>query len=289
MRGFFYMKISDFKILAGSQLKQKYTASEISHLVAVLIEERLFMSRLDLIREGDFKLSEEAESTLKRDVELLREDKPIQYIIGKVNFFGLDIMVNEQVLIPRSETEELVALIADDYEQKKDSVARIIDFGTGSACMALAMAKNFSLAKVEAWDVSKGALVLAQENAILNHLKVDFQLKSILDAPLEKELKYDLMLSNPPYIPPSQKQIMEKRVLEYEPDLALFVEENDPLVFYRAIIEKAEQGLKKGGRLYFEINQYLAEETFALFNKGFKAELLKDLNGNWRFIRAEKT
>lgn len=283
------MKISDFKILAQSQLKYKYSSSEISHLVSVLIEERLFKNRLDIIREGDFDLSKDAEAILRRDIELLKADKPIQYIIGKVNFFGLEIMVNEQVLIPRNETEELVALIVDDYRAEKGSLKRIIDFGTGSACIALAMAKSFPLAKVEAWDISEGALTLAQENATLNHLKVDLKLKSILDTESLGESQYDLIISNPPYIPPSQKQGMENRVLNHEPGLALFVEEDDPLVFYRAIIEKAAVNLKKGGRLYFEINQYLSEETFALFDKGFKVELIKDINGNWRFIRAEKT
>jgi len=144
------------------------------------------------------------------------------------------------------------------------------------------------LAKVEAWDISEGALGLAQENAQLNKLRVDFQLKSILNTPLDTELRYDLMISNPPYIPLSQKLEMEDRVLLNEPGIALFVAENSPLVFYEAIVKMADKNLAVGGRLYFEINQYLAEETLALISKSLESELLKDLNGNWRFIRAVK-
>jgi release factor glutamine methyltransferase len=282
------MKTSDFKILAQAQLQSRYSTDEIGYLISLIMEERLLKSRLDLIREGDFQLSDAAESRLKKDIDMLAKDIPIQYIIGKVQFFGLDLKVSEAVLIPRNETEELVSLIATDYQGENSAVERIIDFGTGSACIALAMAKTFPSARVEAWDISQSALALAQENANLDHFKVDFRLKSILDAKLEEDIHYDLMISNPPYIPPSQKQEMEKRVLDYEPSLALFVEEENPLVFYRAIVSKAKLGLKKGGKLYFEINQYLAAETLALFEKGFKAELLRDLNGNWRFIRAEK-
>ncbi len=282
------MKTSEFKTLARIELKLKYSNEEISHLLSLLLENRLNKSRLDLVREGDFDLSKVAEDRLRQDIHLLAQDIPIQYIIGRVRFFGLDLKVNKAVLIPRSETEELVTLIAEDYQANKDSVKRIIDFGTGSACIALAAAKIFPLAKLEAWEISESALAIAKENAELNRLKIEFSLKSMLSDKLDENAQFDLMISNPPYIPPSQKKEMENRVLEHEPGLALFVEEQEPLLFYQAIVNKAKLGLKRGGKLYFEINQYLAEETLALFDESYKAELLKDLNGNWRFIRAEK-
>lgn len=283
------MKISDFKKLASSELKLKFSSNEINQLLAILIEERLSLSRLDLIKQGDITIDPDCELRLKTDLSLLAQNKPLQYIIGKVNFFGLKLLVDENVLIPRNETEELMALIADDYHLKDDKPTRIIDFGTGSGCMALSMAKIFPEARVEAWDISEGALDLAQKNAKLNRLEVYFQQKSILEDQLEKNQLYDLIISNPPYIPPSQKLEMEERVLQHEPDLALFVEEENPLIFYSAVVKMAQANLKIGGNLYFEINQYLANQTLTLVAEGFKSELLKDLNGNYRFIRAIKT
>jgi release factor glutamine methyltransferase len=283
------MKISDFKKLASSELKLKFSSNEINQLLAILIEERLSLSRLDLIKQGDITIDPDCELRLKTDLSLLAQNKPLQYIIGKVNFFGLKLLVDENVLIPRNETEELMALIADDYHLKDDKPTRIIDFGTGSGCIALSMAKIFPEARVEAWDISEGALDLAQKNAKLNRLEVYFQQKSILEDQLEKNQLYDLIISNPPYIPPSQKLEMEERVLQHEPDLALFVEEENPLIFYSAVVKMAQANLKIGGNLYFEINQYLANQTLTLVAEGFKSELLKDLNGNYRFIRAIKT
>jgi release factor glutamine methyltransferase len=283
------MKISDFKKLASIELKLKFSSNEINQLLAILIEERLSLSRLDLIKQGDITIDPDCELRLKTDLSLLAQNKPLQYIIGKVNFFGLKLLVDENVLIPRNETEELMALIADDYHLKDDKPTRIIDFGTGSGCIALSMAKIFPEARVEAWDISEGALDLAQKNAKLNHLEVYFQQKSILEDQLEENQLYDLIISNPPYIPPSQKLEMEERVLQHEPDLALFVEEENPLIFYSAVVKMAQANLKIGGNLYFEINQYLANQTLTLVAEGFKSELLKDLNGNYRFIRAIKT
>tara|TARA_R110001592_G_scaffold162584_2_gene395945 strand:- start:69260 stop:70111 length:852 start_codon:yes stop_codon:yes gene_type:complete len=283
------MKISDFKKIAHQKLKLQFSSNEVNQLLTILIEERLSLSRLDLIKQGDITINPDCELRLKTDLILLVQNKPLQYILGKVNFFGLKLLVNENVLIPRDETEELVALVSEDYRLNKEKTARIIDFGTGSGCIALSMAKIFPTATVEAWDISEGALRLAQENAMLNQIEINFHKKSILEEPLAESQRYDLMISNPPYIPPSQKMEMEERVLQYEPDLALFVEEEDPLVFYKAIVKMAQTNLKQGGSLYFEINQYLADQTLSLVSEGFESELLKDLNQNYRFIRAIKT
>ncbi len=282
------MKISDFKQLAHEKLKLQFSSNEVNQLLTILIEERLSLNRLDLIKVGDITLKPEHELRLITDLNLLAQNKPVQYILGQVNFFGLKLLVDENVLIPRDETEELVALICEDYRLKQANPARIIDFGTGSGCIALSMAKVFPTATVEAWDISEGALGLAQENAKLNQIEIDFQRKSILAEQLEENQLYDLMISNPPYIPPSQKMGMEERVLQYEPDLALFVDEKEPLLFYAAIVKMAKVNLKQGGSLYFEINQYLADQTLSLVSEGFESELLRDLNGNSRFIRAIK-
>lgn len=238
------MKISDFKQLAHEKLKLQFSSNEVNQLLTILIEERLSLNRLDLIKVGDITLKPEHELRLITDLNLLAQNKPVQYILGQVNFFGLKLLVDENVLIPRDETEELVALICEDYRLKQANPARIIDFGTGSGCIALSMAKVFPTATVEAWDISEGALGLAQENAKLNQIEIDFQRKSILAEQLEENQLYDLMISNPPYIPPSQKIGMEERVLQYEPDLALFVDEKEPLVFYAAIVKMAKANLK---------------------------------------------
>lgn len=281
------MKISDFKLLANTQLEDNYSHSERQRILSILIEERLSLSRLDLIKKGDFEIDKKVEQVLIKDLQALADDVPIQHLLEKVEFFGLQLKLSNQVLIPRDETEELVSLIAADYHNIK-TPEKIIDFGTGSACIALSMAKCFPNAKVIAWDLSVEALALAKSNAKRNNLTVHFEQRDILSAGLE-DAKIDLMISNPPYIPPSQKYTMDQSVLKHEPSLALFVDEDKPLLFYQRITALAMENLKKGGRLYFEINQLFAEETLNLIPTSiFNADLLKDMNGNWRFIRAEK-
>jgi release factor glutamine methyltransferase len=283
------MKISEYKRFALEELKNKYSPSERSVILSLLIENCLGLSRLDLVRLGDFAIVDEQLVVLKSYLIRLNNDEPLQYILGSVTFFGLDLQVNNKVLIPRDETEELVALIATDHKSELHLPKQIIDLGTGSGCIALSMAKEFPNAMVEAWDISQEALDLAAENAAANKLQVTFRLKSILSSGLAVDKLFDLIISNPPYIPPSQKGVMQNSVLSHEPSLALFVEETEPLIFYKAIVQMAERNLKVGGKVYLEINQYLADETKALFSEVFRTELLKDINGNWRFIRAEKT
>jgi release factor glutamine methyltransferase len=283
------MKISEYKRFALVELKDKYSPSEQSVILSLLIENCLGLSRLDLVRLGDFAIVDEQLVVLKSYLIRLKNDEPLQYILGSVTFFGLDLQVNSKVLIPRDETEELVALIAADHKSEGHLPKQIIDLGTGSGCIALSMAKEFPNAMVEAWDISQEALDLAAENAAENKLQVTFRLESILSSDLAVDKLFDLIISNPPYIPPSQKGVMQNSVLSHEPSLALFVEETEPLIFYKAIVQMAERNLKVGGKVYLEINQYLADETKALFSEAFSTELLKDINGNWRFIRAEKT
>uniref|UniRef100_UPI00404B1424 peptide chain release factor N(5)-glutamine methyltransferase n=1 Tax=Flavobacterium sp. TaxID=239 RepID=UPI00404B1424 len=212
---------------------------------------------------------------------------PIQYIIGETEFYGLPFFVNENVLIPRPETEELVEWILNDFKHKP--ALSILDIGTGSGCIPISLAKNWLQAKVHSWDVSSEALAVAEKNAVLNKTNVHFELHNVLETE-SIDFPVDIMVSNPPYVQISEQAQMKKNVLDFEPHLALFVPENDPLLFYRKIGELAWENLKSCGCLYFEINQYLGKETLDLLQSiGFQnLELRKDFMKNDRMIKAIK-
>jgi len=217
----------------------------------------------------------------------LKKQKPIQYILGETAFYGMRFTVNGDTLIPRPETEELVELIIKEKAKDKRQQARvkILDIGTGSGCIAISLAKNITNAQVFAIDVSAKALVIAKKNAQLNTVNVTFIQKNILET-ADLEQQFDIIVSNPPYVRMLEKAEINPNVLQYEPHLALFVEDNDALLFYRKIAELAKINLSENGSLYFEINQYLGKETVELLmNLGFKnIELRKDIYGNNRMI-----
>ncbi len=215
----------------------------------------------------------------------LKQQKPIQYIIGKTEFYGLTFDVDKNTLIPRPETEELVEWILKAI--KNTSNPKILDIGTGSGCVAIALAKNKPNAKVSAIDISEKALQTAQLNAQNNKVNINFQQKDILKTVFLPN-KYDIIVSNPPYVRELEKKEMRKNVLNYEPYSALFVSDNNPLIFYEKITELAKNHLSEKGMLFFEINQYLGNETVEMIqNKGFsKVELRKDFYGNDRMIKA---
>ncbi len=237
-------------------------------------------------------LSEAQEKILERVIEQLRQHVPLQHITGITSFCGLDFLVNESVLIPRPETEELVQWVLDTIKKNFGNLSaaiNLLDVGTGSGCMAIALASGLSNAKIKACDISASALGLARENAIKNQVEVSFFQCDILnETPDISDL--DLMVSNPPYIREAEKQLMQPNVLNYEPASALFVSDEDPLVFYRTIALKARAWLKPGGWLFFEINENLGNETKECIEKeGFvNVELKKDINGRDRMIRARK-
>lgn len=216
---------------------------------------------------------------------LLRQE-PVQYVVGETQFYGLKLKVTEDVLIPRPETEELVHWILQEYRGKSQKL-RILDIGTGSGCIALALAAHLSGSEVLAMDVSEKALAVATGNAQALSLSVEFLHDSILK-PQGKRPSFDLLVSNPPYIPPSQQDKMRKQVLAYEPELALFTREEDPLQFYKAILNYAEEGgLSSGGSIFLEINEFLAEEAADLFrDAGWDLSLKRDMQGKWRMLRA---
>jgi release factor glutamine methyltransferase len=220
-------------------------------------------------------------------LEQLKKEIPIQYILRTTHFYGLELEVNSNVLIPRPETEELVDWIIESQQLTfGDKKVRILDIGTGSGCIAISLAKNLPNAEVFALDVSDKALATAKSNAELNQVTIQFIHQSILEID-DLGQQFDLIVSNPPYVRHLEKLEIKKNVLDNEPHLALFVEDNDALIFYRKIAQLAKKNLCPNGQLYFEINQYLGQETLDLLQEmGFKdITLRKDIYGNDRMIQ----
>ena len=279
------MKVKDLREKFIANLEGLYDKDEIMSFFYILTNKYLGMSRASVA----INLDNIVEKTEEDCFELAKNDlikfKPLQYIVGDTAFYGLEIRVDENVLIPRPETEELVDWILKDIETKKK--INILDIGTGSGCIAIALKKNLPEANVTAIDVSQGALKIAKLNAKLNDVEINFRQLNILDVE-ELEDKYDIIVSNPPYVRELEKKEIKNNVLDYEPHLALFVKDQDPLVFYVKITDLAKKALREKGKLYFEINQYLGDETIArITEKGLNEVMLKkDIYGNDRMIRA---
>lgn len=261
-------------------LKNEFDTETIDLLFRIYQEDRLACSP----RSNDAKVDLSMDD-LTTDLEALREGKPIQQVVGKAFFYNDSFLVNEHTLIPRPETEELIALIESDYPNSTPK--QIIDLGTGTGCIPITLAKQFPASRVSALDISEEALEIARANARNLNVSITFIQQSLLeDIRLSKS--YDLIVSNPPYIRDLEKLAMDSTVLDYEPHLALFVDDHDPLIFYRRICEFAQIHLTKDGRVYCEINQYLGPETKALFALYFKeVDLFKDISGNDRMVRGK--
>ena len=279
------MKIKEYKYFFHEQLSSFYDEGEVESFFYIILENKNNLKRIDLALNIDLEFSEQELMIWHTILEKLKLEIPIQYIIGTTSFFGLDFNVNENVLIPRPETEELVDLIIKNSNSK---TPKIIDIGTGSGSIAISLAKNIPLASVFAIDVSEKALEIAKVNATLNNVNVNFILANILDVDNLNE-QFDVIVSNPPYVRNLEKHEIKKNVLEYEPHLALFVNDNDALIFYKKIAELAKINLSQNGQLFFEINQYLGKETKELLeNLDFKKVILKkDIYGNDRMILCE--
>ncbi len=263
-----------------SVLSHIYSPSEAGVLYNMIMEDFGFQNAFT-----DVELNEDQFKIYQIQLEKLKQEIPIQYVLAKADFYRLKFKVNQHVLIPRPETEELVYLIITDFKNKTGLT--IIDIGTGSGCIPIALKKNLPIAKISAIDISQNALEIAKENALLNRVEVDFICDDALNFTASNYSKFDVIVSNPPYIAVKEKDVMENQVLKHEPHLALFVEDENPLIFYDKISEFALTNLKKEGVLYFEINQALSLETKKLIeSKGFKVEIIKDLNENDRMIRA---
>ena len=281
------MNLKDLKIYFITELSPVFELSEIDVLFYRLVEHQLSLSKIDVILKSDFEVKSENQLFFKSAIQELKEEKPIQYIIGSTDFYGLSFKVTEATLIPRPETEELVDWIMKDHSDKNK--LSILDIGTGSGCIPICLAKNLPKGSISTLDVSEEAIKVAQENSKMNEAVVEFINDDILTYSSDSN-KYDVIVSNPPYVRHLEKPEIKKNVLAYEPHLALFVEDSDPLIFYRKIAEFAIENLTNNGVLYFEINQYLGQETVNLVKSyGFTSvELRKDLSGNDRMLKASR-
>ena len=292
------MNIDEFRIDFRQQLAGMYEPEEVENLCFLTLEHVMKMNRVEVSLSRKMDISTSSLTQLNEVTSRLSLSEPIQYIIGSTEFYGMEFQVNPATLIPRPETEELVEWIVNDTKQLAISSlsgieksitekVTILDIGTGSGCIAISLAKNLSNAHVEAIDISQDALATAYQNANKNEADVTFYNQNILEVDtLEK--RYNIIVSNPPYVRMLEKKEMRDNVLSNEPDSALFVSDEDPLVFYRKIGELAFKALEPQGSLYVEINEYLGSETVTLFEKiGFKkVSLRKDMFGKNRMIKA---
>lgn len=281
------MKIKEYRSQFIQELTPIYDAGEAESFFYLILEEKKQLKRIDLALHPDLDFSKEEMVVWNSILEQLKKEIPIQYLLGKTSFYGLDFEVNESVLIPRPETEELVDwIINTNLQIQKSGNLKILDIGTGSGCIAISLAKNIPNSQVYAIDVSEKALATAKKNAELNTVNVTFINQNILETEDLKQ-QFDIIVSNPPYVRNLEKEEIKKNVLDNEPHLALFVEDSDALIFYRKIAELAQKNLSENGQLFFEINQYLGKETIDLLEKmNFKnIELRKDIYGNDRMIK----
>ncbi len=281
------MTIKALKEFFQLELGSIFPKEEILSFFHLLCETYLNKSRIDIIMTPILELSSDQEASFLKALQQLKKEYPIQYIIGTTEFMDLVFEVNEQVLIPRPETEELIRWVLETTS--KDVNKNILDIGTGSGCIPIVLAKHLPKSSIETIDVSAKALEVAKKNALLHNVNIKFIHHDVLSMnALQND--YDIIVSNPPYVRESEKKQMHNNVLKYEPDLALYVADSDPLVFYKQIAKLAATGLKSNGYLYFEINQYLGTDLCDLLNtQGFKnIELKKDIYGADRMIRAVK-
>ncbi|NRD23400.1 peptide chain release factor N(5)-glutamine methyltransferase [Winogradskyella litoriviva] len=289
------MVLKELQHIFHIELDAIYGKHEVDSFFYLCTEHYLNVPRIQLTLEQGLAITKPETETFFKVLEDLKQQKPIQYILGETEFYGLPFKVNEHVLIPRPETEELVDLMIRSVTASAvEKSIKILDVGTGSGCIAISLAKNLPKAEVYALDVSNEALAMAKENAKGNNVDITFIEVSILEASnwnlFFENTKFDVIVSNPPYVREIEKQEIQPNVLDNEPHLALFVEDDNPLIFYKAITYFAVKKLKTNGKLYFEINQYLGEETKQLLvDANFEnVELLKDLNGNDRMLKGVK-
>lgn len=270
-----------------NELANTYPETEIQGFIRIIFESLLNLTYTDILLQKDRKLDVSDFKQIKDIIARLKSHEPIQYILGETEFYELALKVNPAVLIPRPETEELVHWIINS-ELKSD--AQILDIGTGSGCISLALKKNRNAAQVFAVDISEGAIETAKGNAKHNGLEVDFFQADILNWKNYNWPNYDVIVSNPPYVRTCEKLQMEDNVLEYEPDGALFVEDDNPLIFYLTIAEFAQVYLEENAYLFFEINEYLGVEMKTLLKGlGYRnIELRKDINDRDRMIKCQK-
>ena len=272
---------------AIEQLKNGLAAvaepQEAQAMIRIICEDIFNYDQVDVALRQDSELPEFAQQRITDIISRLQRHEPLQYIVGSARFHGHRFKVTPAVLIPRPETEQLVDLIVDENSA---SDLRVLDIGTGSGCIAISLARALKFAQVDALDVSRDALAVARENAAALKVRVNFFESDILSP--QPAARYDIIVSNPPYVCWNERESMECNVKDYEPGQALFVPDNDPLLFYKAIAPYAAQSLEKGGRLYLEINQRFGQEVKKLLEENGLDEIriIEDSYGNTRFAAA---
>ena len=280
-------KVRDIEVAYLKQLRHLYPEEEIKMFVRMLFEAFLGWNQVQLLTRKEETINQSDLLHFHWALEDLKRHRPIQYIIGHTDFCGCRITVDESVLIPRPETEEIVNRTIEMLSQCPPS--QILDLCTGSGCIAIAFAKAWPKADVWAVDISNEAISVAEKNALSNNVKINYLQADILKPLTIQNTKFDLIISNPPYIRDIERGEIQHNVLDWEPSQALFVDDNNPLIFYFAIAALAEKCLKQDGLLICETNEYLSEETAsAIREKGFSTKILPDFRGKNRMIVAKK-
>jgi release factor glutamine methyltransferase len=279
--------IKDIRFYLAEELIEIYQEPEISALAGIIIKTVINIPRLHQLYMPEQPVTIRQKNKITDICDELKSGKPVQYIIGETDFYNCRIRVNRAVLIPRQETEELVDLI---IRENIGYPGNIIDFGTGSGCIAIALAANLPKAEITGIDISGDAIRTARGNALLNNVSITFSEGNIFNFDLKIVSEAGIIVSNPPYIRNSEKQFMSKNVLDFEPHVALFVTDTDPLLYYRTIVKLAENILIPGGRLYFEINEAMGKSMVQLLESfGYsEIEVVKDINGKERIIKGTK-
>ena len=281
------MNLKDLKQQFISVINEEYEGQECIALFELAASHILKLSKSQLLIKHDLEVNDSDLKALFQIASEIQSGRPIQYILGEAEFYGLKFYVNPDVLIPRPETEELVYIIIEKIKGSSSRYTTLLDIGTGSGCIPVAIKKNLPNVNVSALDVSVPALEVAKGNAKLNSVAVNFISANILT--YDTEQVYDIIVSNPPYIKEDEKASMHLNVLSHEPHLALFVTNEDPLVFYKAIADFSQKQLSKDGFLFFEINEFLGNEMVEMLSsKGFRdVKIIKDMQGKDRMISCQ--
>lgn len=279
--------LKDIRLYLAKEIEEIYHEPETSALANLIIKTVFGISRLHQLYNKDQLVTD---IQVQRIIDIcndLKTGKPIQYIIGETSFYNCLIKVNNSTLIPRPETEELVDII---IRENKGYKGKIIDIGTGSGCIAIALAANMPGAVITGIDISEEAIIKSKENALLNNVMISFIIGDIFNFDFENIGKAEIIVSNPPYVCNSEKHLMNKNVLDFEPHSALFVTDSDPLLYYKAIVKIAENVLIPGGKIYFEINEAMGQQMVQLLqiNSYSEIQLVVDINSKERIIKGTK-
>ena len=276
--------IKDIRLYLIKELGKTYPEPEINALISIIIRSVFGISELKRLVLSEIPVTGKQQQKIINICRELKDGKPVQYVLGETSFYNCTIKVNSETLIPRPETEELVDLI---IRENRGFRGKIIDIGTGTGCIAIALAVNLPGSSVTGIDISESAVALAKENAQLNNVQITFTVSDIFDEQVRLPGKTDIIVSNPPYITESEKRLVARNVIDYEPHTALFVPDSNPLVYYRAITMFAVNNLAAGGKIYFEINEAMGNSLVRfLESMGYsKAEIVKDINGKDRIVK----